>query len=113
MICFAQVWLGFVILSGWFAAQSLGTFVAPGGMATSRGSLLNDGRVLITGGGYPPLANAELCDPSAGTFIFTGAVVSPRWHHTATLLSDGEVLIAASFFPRNAPIHMSAGFVGR
>jgi hypothetical protein len=80
-------------------AQSPGTFVATGSMATPRASgftatLLSDGRVLIAGGGYPALDSAELYDPSAGTFSPTGSMTTTHWGHTATLLSNGKVLIA-------------------
>ena len=58
-------------------------------------TLLKDGRVLIAGGfNDQVLASAELYDPSAGTFIPTGAMATPRWNHTATRLTDGRVLIA-------------------
>jgi hypothetical protein len=62
-------------------------YSAPGFTAT----LLNDGQVLIAGGGSEP---AELYDPSSGTFTLTGSLNTPRFSHTATLLPNGEVLIA-------------------
>jgi hypothetical protein len=63
-------------------------------------TLLSDGRVLIAGGGRnceilcEALASAELYDPRSGTFSPTGSLGTARIGHSATLLSDGEVLIA-------------------
>jgi hypothetical protein len=70
-----------------------------------RATLLRSGQVLITGGydgnGHI-LATAELYDPATKRFSFTtvafpatgSAMSSSRREHTATLLADGEVLIA-------------------
>ncbi len=52
---------------------------------------LPNGRVLATGG-YDHLA--ELYDPAAGTWIRTADVLDTRRAATATLLSNGQVLIA-------------------
>ena len=58
-------------------------------------TLLNDGTVLIAGGGNGGLiAGAELYDPKTGTFSETGSLNTPRHKHTAGLLPDGRVLIA-------------------
>jgi hypothetical protein len=63
-------------------------------------TLLPDGMVLITGGmvfdknqNDVTLANAELYDPTTGTFSYTGSLLTPRVNATATLLPDGRVLI--------------------
>jgi uncharacterized delta-60 repeat protein len=63
---------------------------------------LSDGRVLIVGGGLAETdasiqgayASAELYDPATGTFKATGSMHQARGNHTATLLSDGRILIA-------------------
>lgn len=63
--------------------------------ATHTATLLQNGKVLITGGfnNTAVLATAELFDPATGTFTPTGAMTTARFSHTATLLADGKVLI--------------------
>jgi hypothetical protein len=61
--------------------------------------LLHDGRVLICGGTSDAniggvLASAEIYDPVAGTFTPTGSMKVARQGHTATVLSNGQVLVA-------------------
>jgi WD40 repeat protein len=67
-------------------------------------TLLNDGRVLVIGGGYGSCyfegcskpgdhASAEFYDPRTGAFSPTGSMGRPRRHHTATLLADGRLLV--------------------
>src|ERR1035437_1167894 len=66
------------------------------------GHRLADGRVLIVGGGLNVTdgdiqdahVSAEFYDPASGTFKATGSMHTARGDHTATLLSDGRVLIA-------------------
>lgn len=80
------------------------TFSSTGPMTTSRfldtATLLDDGRVLIVGGFNPisgaagPIGAAELYDPRTGTFSQTGSLLTPRFGHTATLLTDGRILVA-------------------
>ena len=81
---------------------STGTFSATGSMTVPRvghtATLLNNGKVLITGGASDPseaaVASAELYDPGAGTFTATtGSMTTARVTHTATLLSDGRVVL--------------------
>jgi hypothetical protein len=81
-----------------------GTFTPTGSMTTLRygstATLLANGLVLIAGGfgpgtsQLPRLSAAELYDPGSGTFAATGSMAVGRVLHTATLLSDGRVLIA-------------------
>lgn len=59
--------------------------------------MLQDGKVLITGGvagGRFPINSAELYDPTANTWTLTGSMTTGRYGHTATLLTDGTVLVA-------------------
>lgn len=79
-----------------------GRFTATGNMPSigHTTTLLSDGKVLITGGvpisddaGYS-LTRAELYDPATGTFAATGDMTTPRSGGTATLLNNGQVLIA-------------------
>jgi len=54
-------------------------------------ALLQDGRVLVTGGvdfSVGELSSAELYDPAARSFSATGKMASTRACHTATALKD-------------------------
>ena len=72
-------------------------------------TLLEDGRVLITGGhttesaqrgimDLPPpptgVVSAEIYDPSTGLWSLTAPMFDPRRYHGAVLLEDGSVLVA-------------------
>ena len=87
-------------------AESIGTFSAIGNMSTARlwhtATLLTNGKVLIAGGltqGAALLsqASAELYDPSSGTFSKVFEMTAARALHSATLLPNGNVLIAGGF----------------
>ena len=55
-----------------------------------------NGKVLVVGGGGNiSLSSAELYDPATGTWTATGALSTVRELHTATLLPNGKVLVAA------------------
>lgn len=78
------------------------TFTATGSMSEGRAAqaatVLNDGRVLVTGGDGAdtelPVASAELYDPSTGTFSSVGDMTTERVGHISVLLANGLVLIA-------------------
>jgi N-acetylneuraminic acid mutarotase len=74
-------------------------FVAAASMHQARfghtATLLQNGKVLIAGGGTidETLASAELYDPSTNTWTTTGSLSTAREYHTATLLDSGKVLV--------------------
>jgi len=82
---------------------STGTWKLTGSMSIARfnhtATLLPNGKVLVAGGSCSAsscsaLATAELYNPSTGTWSLTGGMNAARENHTATLLSNGEVLVA-------------------
>lgn len=90
-----------------------GTMTIRGGLipcyiAGRSGTLLATGDVLLAGGEQEDLGNfadAELYDPSTGTFTAIQNMTRVRSGHTATLLRDGTVLIAGgdqTCYPQNS-----------
>jgi hypothetical protein len=72
-------------------------------------TLLNDGTVLIAGGSSvsneTTLNSAEIYDPVAGTFtLLPNTLNTARVGHTATLLSNGQVLIVGGYDPTTSII---------
>ena len=103
-----------LILGGWIGHgvtdeaelydPATGKFTTIARMKTGRGrpeaTLLRDGNVLVTGGGADSdgpgstIMSAEIFDATTLKFRPTGSMHHARIAHTATLLSDGRVLIA-------------------
>lgn len=84
-----------------------GSFTTTGNLNAARisstATLLDSGSVLVAGGtdgrrirvGVNSAATStELYDPASGTFAFSGSMSTARFDHSATLLSNGNVLIA-------------------
>lgn len=68
--------------------------------ASHTATLLNNGKVLITGGFVGEensLASAELFDPTSNVFSAAENMREKRSSHTATLLPSGKILIAGGF----------------
>ncbi len=92
-----------------FYATNL-SWIVTGSMNESRerntftATLLPNGKVLVVGGmyrntsGYITRGSAELYDPASGTWTVTGSLNQPRYEHTATLLSNGKVLVAGGCY---------------
>jgi N-acetylneuraminic acid mutarotase len=81
-----------------------GAWSQTGAMSSPRAgdtaTLLPNGEVLVAGGNssfsnvYPTLATAELYNPTSGAWTLTGSMSAARENATATLLNNGEVLVA-------------------
>lgn len=78
-------------------------FISSGDLAEGRtnhaASLLDDGRVLVSGGaggqaGDLSLASAELFDPGQGGWSAAPPLSEARTGHTSSLLDDGRVLVS-------------------
>ncbi len=92
---------------------STGTFAAVGSMSSARlgptATLLTTGQVLVAGGvvnesSFTVTASAEIYTPSTSSFAATGSMNTARAAHTATLLTDGTVLITGGENSSSAPL---------
>jgi hypothetical protein len=87
-----------------------GTWATTGTMIRARGyhtaTLLPNGKVLVAGGRSnnsstgSALSSAELYDPTTGRWTATGNLIKAHTYHTATLLRDGDVLVAGANYSR-------------
>ena len=66
----------------------------PAGCSARRRLWFADGRVLVTGGGFPAAAFTEIYDPATEQWAIAEDLQVARRGHTATLLANGRVLIA-------------------
>jgi N-acetylneuraminic acid mutarotase len=89
---------------------SSNAWASGGSMANPRyqhtASLLGNGTVLVAGGSNAIidscscttfLSAAELYDPTSNTWSSTGSLATGRYGHTATVLSNGKVLVAGGY----------------
>ena len=89
----------------WSAAGSLN--VARWGHAAK---LLPNGKVLVIGGAtdfvnsFPTTTSCELYDPNTDTWTLTGSMTGTRFFHTASLMRDGNVLVAGGSIDLGASI---------
>jgi len=84
------------------------SFSATGSMSFARkdhtATLLNNGTVLVTGGGKSgggDYRTAEVFDPATGIFTRVADMAQGRLQHTASLLADGRVLVAGGSYDVN------------
>ena len=77
------------------------SWTALASMPVSRGeetvTLLPEGDVLVVGGEKAGTSSSEVYDPSTNTWAFTAPVMTADGH-TATLMSDGVVLVAGGYW---------------
>jgi N-acetylneuraminic acid mutarotase len=84
-------------------AASIGVWIKGGDLNTARlfhtSTLLNDGRVLVVGGIGPnpesngDLSSVEIYNPASNSWAVFGNLHAARHGHTATLLTNGKVLV--------------------
>jgi N-acetylneuraminic acid mutarotase len=74
------------------------------GLVSHTATLLRTGKVLVAGGrsvlvpqSGAELSRAELYDPSTDSWNATGSMTTRRFQHTATLLLNGQVLVAGGY----------------
>ncbi len=99
-----------------------GHWTATGSMTTPHvypvATVLRDGRVLIAGGfssgepGGTALSNAEIYNPTTGTWAPTGSMDVPRFLATIAPLPDGKTLVAGAYeISSNGPFPLASADV--
>lgn len=112
--------VGGINTNGWLKSVELydpddgnGTWVTQPNLNESRyghtATLLQNGKVLVTGGELPGNpspghGSTETYDPATGSWTRTANMNEGRFHHTATLLPDGKVLVVGGQFRNEVPI---------
>ncbi|WP_239576384.1 kelch repeat-containing protein [Archangium primigenium] len=104
---FTSEFYGTALSSAELYDPATGTWSYTGALSQARGyhtlTLLPNGKVLVTGGSNVAednaenpnlLASAELYDPATGTWSSAGGLSTGRAWHSATLLPNGQVLVA-------------------
>jgi hypothetical protein len=100
--------IGGIVSAELYDPDAAGFFSPTGALTAARyahtATLLQNGKVLVAGGfgvtsdcqdvGVQAQNTAELYGPVTGSFNKTGNMTFPRGGHTATLLTDGKVLVA-------------------
>src|SRR5260370_1239543 len=87
------------LLHGTLPQVSTGSWILANSLAEARSGsaavVLDDGRVLFTGGtgSTGTLTSAEVFNTD-GSISVAAPMLDPRTHHTATVLKDGRVLVA-------------------
>jgi hypothetical protein len=92
------------------AQVATASWTITGSMNTNRflhtATLLPNGKVLVVGGEtvycsprcyFPGVNSAELYDPDTGAWGYAGSLIQPRAAHSATLLPNGQVLVAGGY----------------
>ena len=85
-------------MATWSSAGSI-----PAGGEGQGLTVLNDGRVLVSGGfsevGGPPEQTASLYDPISNSWSAAASMTMARANFSSTSLPDGKVLVAGGFGP--------------
>jgi N-acetylneuraminic acid mutarotase len=101
----------------WVEADGEAVLVDPGwialkhSMSSSRNlhtaTTLLDGRVLVAGGRWDGVSDADVFDPATKSWSPTKPMTVERYAHTATLLGDGRVLVAGGTNTPNVPFDVT------
>ena len=95
--------IGGLLSSAELYDSSTGIWTTTGDMVKARyfhtASVLSNGKILVTGGAdnsgalNNALNSAEMYDPSTSIWTTTGNMTNARYYHTASILSNGKVLV--------------------